>query len=737
MFENGEIFKLTNLIDINFLQRIQDDFSSTVRIATVIFDDEGIITESSNFDKSCFKYKDSKLFKNNNCNIEEIEIDLINEKPINHKYNLALNHIVIPIFIEKKQIASIFGVEIKSENTEEKLEINSKDTFSAKIRLLKCIANTISEIATKNYELNKKNKREEILKNIIKEIRSLFDVNEIKKYFINIVYDYFSPDRCLFANFDESKGLFLPFEIERLKADNIKSLIGIDSEVKFPEFSNRLKAGKNIIIKDLNRVFLKENLSNYKAINFLMQLGIKSDYGFSIKHKEEFMGALVLHFTNKTVKLSKDDLEFLNAIIAHAGTALYQAKLYIDAQNQIEKLKLIQNITETIRTSLDIGRTKEIIVETIAKALKADECFIADYDKKTNEYLPIQYEYVTTPYEKRYKGSDLKDFFPSLVNASKLGKNIFVQDGKIKFDDELQDLDDEVKVITSLGIASGIAFPFYFKDELLGILSIGYSEKNDYGWEKEVEFMKTLANQIAMAIHQSQLYTRVQIQAEREKINRNIIEILRSTLDKKIIKSLFVKNIGKFFNADRVIFSEYDQKNKTYKPITTDSQYLSFEEKSFTEYDWDDSILKEHFYPLMEKRELLIPNWEKYINSNEINPNLKNLFIEEKIKSSYGFPVLYEGNIMGFFCIDFTKVTVELPDEDIKRVRNICTQAGIALYHADLYFKAQKALNLRDEIITKVKIGVKEPVNDIINSCNQLLELTNTITEEDENSNGY
>lgn len=75
------------------------------------------------------------------------------------------------------------------------------------------------------------------------------------------------------------------------------------------------------------------------------------------------------------------------------------------------------------------------------------------------------------------------------------------------------------------------------------------------------------------------------------------------------------------------------------------------------------------------------------------------------------------------------------------------------MYHAELYMQAQEALQSKGELIERVKTGIKEPVNNIIetskilserkfehekqqeylnniiNSCNQLMELTKDISD--------
>ncbi len=54
---------------------------------------------------------------------------------------------------------------------------------------------------------------------------------------------------------------------------------------------------------------------------------------------------------------------------------------------------------------------------------------------------------------------------------------------------------------------------------------------------------------------------------------------------------------------------------------------------------------------------------------------------------------------MGYFCIEFTKGSChKLSDEDINRIRSMCTQAGLALNHADLYIKAQEGTRIKENL---------------------------------------
>ena len=193
-----------------------------------------------------------------------------------------------------------------------------------------------------------------------------------------------------------------------------------------------------------------------------------------------------------------------------------------------------------------------------------------------------------------------------------------------------------------------------------------------------------------------------------------------------------------------------------YLPVDEESEYLSGpEQKSFVGYDWSDASASEYIQPLLEKREFNIFCWGDYIKMNHKSQDFISLFEDADVKSSYNFPVIYEGQIMGYFCVEFTQDECKkLSDEDIGRIRSMCSQAAIALYHAELYLKAQQAAFCQTRHVEKLPVQIEESVNEIlgtsillaqneyereiqveyldkiIQSCHKLLELTKDTSED-------
>ena len=566
----------------------------------------------------------------------------------------------------------------------------------------------------KLYNSTKKTaEREFLLRNIIEKIRSSLDIEDVLSFACTEMAKVFSVDRVAIVDFFDRPNFQDTFVRKEYKTEtNMTSPMDIDGYKKIGEFiANQLfNAKKSIIINNIDESNYPEDFKN-----FYNELNVKSLVCYPIKSTDASCTFITLSKINEHRNWGKEDMFLIEAISNQIYTALNQSELYEETRKQAEREHFIRKIFETIRSSLDINVIKDKLVTEVGKSLEADRCFISTYEQIDDEFS-IDFEYRSSDDEKNLIGTDPRSvnmqwFMDAFKNKNEIicaNAEEFIQRNNLTGALE----DDFIK---EYNIKSCYSIPILYLNNFLGELTIQYTKDYKELNKNDIELLRIIATQAGIAIYQANLYKITKVQAERERISRNIIEILRSTLDKKVIKHLFVKNIGKFFNAGRVIFSSFDYKTNLYLPVDNDSEYLSSPaEKSFVGYDWSKSEVSEYIQPLLEKREFHIYNWDEYIKNNNKGQGFIDLFANSNVKSSYNFPVMYQQKIMGFFCIEFTHVVNKLSDEDINRIRNICTQAGIALYHSDLYQKAQKNAQTHAEFLTRLSNELKDPLNMII-----------------------
>lgn len=607
-------------------------------------------------------------------------------------------------FLEEKHLKSIYGVPINYVNNllgyliitykrdYKVLDENDLDF----LRVLATQAGVAINLANSYKKMQLQAEREKLIADITTKAMSTLDINEIKKMVKDIGITM-KADRCYFVEPDTEKqgGKPIDFEGEYLVSPDIKSIIGYEfppEDVK--KFFNLFVSAKDLVVFDYEKIREENNEEYQGIIRYSTIFNLKSGIGVTFFHMGIFAGLLAIEYVKEKVLPSEDELDFLRILGNQIGMVYKQIKLYDDTKRTAERESSLRKIFEAIRGSLDNNIIKRTIVNEVGKALSVNTCFIVTYDAANDYFYVDEYsEYRSSPEEMSLIGADEKSpKFKWFVDKFRNNQEIIYPNVKeFIVEHNLQGTHEEGFLKESRS-KSSYNIPIYYGNSTLGYICVGYTKDYKTLDKNDLDFLRSVATQAGVAINQANLYKKMKLQAEREKFGRNIIEILRNATDKTTIKNLFVKNIGKYFNADRVFFSDFDPKINMYLPVDKYSEYLSSpEEKSFIGYNWSDDNISEYIQPLIEKRELKILCWDEYIKGKAMSHGFISRFEDANVKSSYNFPVLYQQTIMGYFCIEFTSHVVRLSDADIINIRSICAQAGIALYHSELFSQIQES----------------------------------------------
>ncbi len=170
---------LTDLIDVNILQQVQDAFSDMTGMAALTTDADGNpVTKGSNFTDFCTKYtRNSKIgnIRCENCDKQGAELTLESGKPCTYYCHAGLVDFAAPIMANGKMVGSFIGGQIlpcepeleKFEKIAKELDIDpedykaavkriritSKKTIDKAAQSLFIIANVLSDIAYKSHNL--------------------------------------------------------------------------------------------------------------------------------------------------------------------------------------------------------------------------------------------------------------------------------------------------------------------------------------------------------------------------------------------------------------------------------------------------------------------------------------------------------------------------------------------------------------------------------------------------------
>ena len=172
----------------------------------------------------------------------------------------------------------------------------------------------------------------------------------------------------------------------------------------------------------------------------------------------------------------------------------------IEVTKQIEREKLLKKITFSIRSSLDINKVKDSIVNEVAKAFNADKCFI-----------------------------------------------------------RLFQTDEDINDAEYLNVKSSYSFPLLNNNEFIGVFGVHYTKEVVALNDDEIELLKTISEQAAIAIKQADMFSTIKQKAEKEELLRRVTENIRKSLDLNEVLDNIGSELFNLFKVDKIALSKYSE----------------------------------------------------------------------------------------------------------------------------------------------------------------------------------
>jgi PAS domain S-box-containing protein len=180
-------------------------------------------------------------------------------------------------------------------------------------------------------------------------------------------------------------------------------------------------------------------------------------------------------------------------------------------QLQLKRISALREINLAATSTLDLRSVLNVLVETIQRLLPYSALLIWLKDYETGE---LKRAACWNLDEKEWMGRDLPGI-PKLVRAA-MEKRKAIVAADVQSDSRTLDRD----FYRRNGLISYLGVPLVAKDEALGVLVFLTRVAHEFN-DDEVAFLSSVASQAAAAIQNSQLYEKIQKQAqELEKVNK-------------------------------------------------------------------------------------------------------------------------------------------------------------------------------------------------------------------------
>lgn len=360
----NENIELLDLFEVDFLQKIQDDFSKAFGFGAITLDLEKSVTKATNFTDFCVKYtRNSKIGCQNciNCDLAGGNCAVQTSGPVIYACHAGLTDFAVPIMLNDKHLGSILCGQVLTEAPDierckklakeygidedeyiealKKVKIVPIETIEAAAKSLYIIANNISEIAHKNHSLRNLSQKEILIRNLTNVICSTTDIDTIYSIACGAVAKFFAVQRVYIVELTEDNIVLKKEYLSQISKSQFKTLSPVENKLRADFWWQSLKNNnKNAFqYSDIKEgIDLPENLELFD-VAFKRKNGIAAIIEKTDKRCLMFIAEELV--TNK--KWSAQDLEFLYTVAKQLKVSLNQARLYNKLKDAAAQTKAI------------------------------------------------------------------------------------------------------------------------------------------------------------------------------------------------------------------------------------------------------------------------------------------------------------------------------------------------------------------------------------------------------------
>jgi PAS domain S-box-containing protein len=241
--------------------------------------------------------------------------------------------------------------------------------------------------------------------------------------------------------------------------------------------------------------------------NILSKANVKSIMYVAIRVGDDVPAAFALSTTKQRREWSESDIALAKAVADQTGIAIRQAQLYQKAESTSIREALVNRLTMAIRASLSLPEVLSTTTLELGRALDASRVHLFLLDSE-GVRAPLEHEYLA-PDVRSIKHVEVNYEDPIARWLSKSTQPLIIDDA-VNYDGASSTLSDYVRAQAQrLDIRSEINYPLIIKGKFRGLLCIHQTDRKRLWTEDEVSLVAALAERLAIAIAQAELFEMV------------------------------------------------------------------------------------------------------------------------------------------------------------------------------------------------------------------------------------
>lgn len=585
------------------------------------------------------------------------------------------------------------------------------------------VTRDITELKHAAAVLRQQAEREQLLDAIAQRIRQSLDLNEILNTAVTEIRQILHADRVvLYEMHADGSGTVIVESVGSAWIPMLGHRLH-DPCLMLEQCITPYLQGHVSTISDLHNSGLAECY-----INLLAQFQVQANLVVPILQTDQLWGLLVAQQCESPRQWQSWEIEFLRALSSRLSIAIQQSQLYQQTQHQAQREQALNRVLQAIRSSLDLEMVFSTSVNEIGRLLQIDRAEIFEYWPLREVWINVA-SYRQRPDLPDALGMEVPDTENDL--AAQLKQQVV-----IRLDSSRSTLPPSMQHFTGRCPGAWLLVPLTVNNQIWGALSLMHDDPTWVWRDPEVELARTVGDQLAIAIHQSKLYSQVQqlnaeletlvlertAQLQRslsfEALLKRITDKVRDSLDENQILQTAVDEVGQGLGLACCSAGLYDRHQATQTVAyeytvglpSAIGQQLSLADKPDPEIEMQ----------LLRGQDSQFC----YLVHNPVRPSSQQFAI-------LACPIVDDQGVLGSLWL-YRPAQFMFSQLELRLVQQVANQCAIATRQSRLYQAAESQVNelerlnqLKDNFLSSISHELRTPMTSIKMAI-QMLEVVLT-----------
>jgi len=385
--------------------------------------------------------------------------------------------------------------------------------------------------------------------------------------------------------------------------------------------------------------------------------------------RDKPVGIFNLYY-EKPHRFTQEQINFLRAAVTYLAISIDNARLYREHKEKADQITVINQITNSINSSLELEQVIKTIALGVRQVVDFDYLSIVLFDDETDKLQVFALA-------SKKLATIIGEQFWTPLGKTGLGWLRLTSEQTPVLPESHSPRDSyESKLLIENTLKSRLNVLLLSKDKYLGTFSLGKLEAGAYT-STHSKIFKQIASQIATALENAKLYQEVKRRLTEFSALADVSQTISSSLNIREVLDLIVKAAATAMHA-KICTIWFVNENSGLGHVDSNSPNTNLQLQKALHKRLD-TVIK-------DMKPLMIENFQKEGLAPE---ELPNALRGANLRSYLGVPVISRGKTIAVLSV-YKEDLHHFDDREVKLLSTIANQAAIAIENARLYERERR-----------------------------------------------